>query len=53
MKRLRLLGLVLVMACDSTVRITMPYCPVSDSAKAHADSIPVGCLFPDTAGTKR
>lgn len=32
-------------ACDMAFRITMPYCPVSDSAKAKADSIPVTCLF--------
>lgn len=46
-----LLLVALVVACDGWYRITveMPYCPVSDSAKAAADSIPVGCLFPDTA----
>lgn len=41
-----------LVACDGTYRVIMPYCPVSDSAKARADSIPVACLFPDTSGTK-
>lgn len=46
------LGLVLaVAACNGWYRVTvsMPYCPASDSAKQAADSIPVLCLFPDTA----
>lgn len=39
-----------VWACDATYRIviTMPWCPVKDSLKRVADSIPVMCLFPDT-----
>lgn len=46
MKRLTLLALALLGACTMTVKITAPYCPVSDSAKAAADSIPLGCEKP-------
>lgn len=45
-----LLLLLLTLACNATytVDLTMPYCPQSDSAKAHADSVPVLCVLPDT-----
>lgn len=51
MKRLGVvlaLGLLLAVACDGVYRIVVPYCPVSDSAKAHADSVPMPCLFADS-----
>jgi hypothetical protein len=55
--RLTLLTLLLVplvaAVCDGEYRITSVYCPVSDSAKARADSVPLPCLYPptDTATT--
>lgn len=38
------------MACGEfrIVAVNFPYCPVSDSAKAKADSIPAICMLPDT-----
>jgi hypothetical protein len=44
-------GLVLVLAgCDltvtGTVDVEVPYCPVSPSAWAAADSVPLGCVVP-------
>lgn len=47
MKRILLL-LLLTLACDAEIRLTMPFCPVSDSAKAKADSVPVLCILPDS-----
>lgn len=49
MKRLTVITLAVLatlVACDYTVTATleMPWCPVSDSAKAAADSVPVLCL---------
>lgn len=40
----------LAYACDGIYRITVetPYCPVSDSAKARADSIPLPCILDTT-----
>jgi hypothetical protein len=45
---------ILLVSCDGVYRITvtMPWCPVSDSARARADSIPVACLQPDTSKTR-
>lgn len=42
------IGLVLTMAltCDGTYTITSAYCPVSESAKEAADSVPMPCLVP-------
>lgn len=52
MKRI-ILGLTFCLAaCDGTYRIVSPWCPVSDSAWAHADSIPAICLT-DTVSQKR
>jgi hypothetical protein len=48
---LALLCLVaLVASCNATytVELNMPYCPVSDSAKAAADSVPIACVLPDS-----
>jgi hypothetical protein len=47
---LALLCLVALLACNATytVELNMPYCPVSDSAKAAADSVPVVCVLPDS-----
>ena len=51
MRRALIVALVLVAligACDGlyTVEVKMPYCPVSDSAKAQAESIAVACVVP-------
>lgn len=52
MRLLALCGLVvLACGCDATYTIRfadVPHCPVSDSAKAKADSVPVPCLFADS-----
>lgn len=48
MKRLALVALLLLAACNATFTVSVPYCPVSDSAKARADSIPLGCNLPDS-----
>ena len=45
MKRLALFALVLLTACRMVVAVEVPYCPVSDSAKAVADSVPFPCLM--------
>lgn len=50
MKRLAVLALVLVTGC--AIAVTMPYCPISDSAWANVDSVPVACMA-DTAGLHR
>lgn len=44
MKRLAILAALLLVGCGASVVVTMPYCPVSDSAWAHTDSIAVACL---------
>lgn len=43
-----LLSVIGLTACDGAYRVIVPYCPISDSAWAHADSVPLGCLLPDT-----
>lgn len=52
-----LLGLIVVgcvlVNCNASYTIVMPYCPWSDSAKAKADSVPVGCLVGDTTRVKK
>jgi hypothetical protein len=48
MKRAALLLLVLLTSCDATYTIVVPWCPVSDSAKQAADSIPLFCGPIDT-----
>lgn len=40
-----LITLWLLLSCSGSYTLVMPYCPVSDSAKAHADSVPVACLL--------
>lgn len=36
--------LALVVACNFTFTVEdYPYCPESDSARARADSVPIGC----------
>lgn len=39
--------LIVIAACDGIYRVvvSVPYCPVSDSAKAQADSVPLPCLL--------
>lgn len=34
--------------CDMSVTLVVPYCPVSDSAKAKADSVPLPCYVADS-----
>lgn len=48
MRRLALCLLVLLVGCNATITLSVPYCPQSDSAKAKADSIPLGCNLPDS-----
>lgn len=49
---LLLAGVVFSAACDGVYRVVVPMCPISDSAKAVADSIPLGCpgTLPDSTG---
>lgn len=30
-------------SCEASITVIVPYCPTSDSAKAKADSVPIGC----------
>lgn len=53
MKRALIVALVLVAGCSASYTVTMPFCPVSDSAKAAADSVPVACLFTKDTLVKR
>lgn len=48
MKRLALFALVLLAACRVVIAVEVPYCPVSDSAKAAADSVPFTCVLADS-----
>lgn len=44
MRRVALLAALLLTGCSATFTVVdYPYCPTSDSARAHADSIPLGC----------
>jgi hypothetical protein len=53
MKRAFVLLLVLAAACNGTITVVVPYCPVSDTAKAKADSVPFTCVLAATDTTKR
>lgn len=50
MTRLAVCVFALLSAC--AISVTMPYCPISDSAWAKADSVPAVCMV-DTAGLHR
>jgi hypothetical protein len=51
----RLLGILALIVigcvlanCNMSITLVVPYCPVSDSAKAKADSIPMPCVVADS-----
>lgn len=49
---LAIVALAFLVACNASFTVRdWPYCPTSDSAKAKADSVPLGCpgTLPDTA----
>lgn len=52
MKRLALIAFLVVVVSGCAIAVTMPYCPISDSAWAKADSVPAICMT-DTAGLHR
>lgn len=47
MATLALIGCWLA-SCDVNITLVVPYCPISDSAKAKADSVPFTCSLDST-----